>query len=103
MLQLAPFPSDAYRYKVVALVVATILGTFLWDRLCVMIFAPSVFKAMRQEAAKVTLKDLYPILMTIVKVVGVVFILGTGNLLLGGAAYWWYRQYSQRQKAAEQK
>ena len=103
MLQLAPFPSDAYRYKVVALVVATILGTFLWDRLCVMIFAPSVFKAMRQEASKVTLKDLYPILMTIVKVAGVVFILGTGNLILGGAAYWWYRQYSQRQKAAEQK
>jgi len=68
-----------------------------------MIFAPSVFKAMRQEAAKVTLKDLYPILMTIVKVAAVVFVLGTGNILLGGAAYWWYRQYSSKAKAAEQK
>ena len=101
MLQLAPFPSDNYRYKVVLLVVLTILGTFLWDRLCVMIFAPNVFKAMRQEASKVTMNDLYPIMITVVKVAVVVVVLGTGNILLGGVAYWWYRQYSARAKAAE--
>jgi hypothetical protein len=26
-------------------VASTILGTFLWDRLCVFLFAPKVFKA----------------------------------------------------------
>ena len=44
IIQLAPFPNDGvYRYKVVILVVATIFGTFLWDRLCTMVFAPHVF------------------------------------------------------------
>ena len=44
IIQLAPFPPDGYyRYKVVSLVVATIFGTFLWDRLCTMVFAPHVF------------------------------------------------------------
>lgn len=56
ILQLAPFPDDAFRYKVVALVTATILGTFLWDRFCTYLFAPAVFKAMRDEARKTTLK-----------------------------------------------
>ena len=45
VIQLAPFPDDYFRYKVVILVASTILGTFLWDRLCVFIFAPQVFKA----------------------------------------------------------
>lgn len=45
MIQLAPFPDDWFRYKVVILVASTILGTFLWDRLCVYLFAPKVFKA----------------------------------------------------------
>ena len=57
LIQLAPFPDDLYRLKVVALVVATIFGTFTWDRLCTMVFAPSVFSAMRAEAARTTLKD----------------------------------------------
>jgi hypothetical protein len=37
------------RYKVVILVASTILGTFLWDRLCVFLFAPKVFKASMGE------------------------------------------------------
>ena len=61
MIQLAPFPNDAYRYKVVALVVSTIFGTILWDRLCTMMFAPQVFKAMSKEASKTTLNDIKPV------------------------------------------
>jgi manganese-transporting P-type ATPase len=49
MIQLAPFPNDYFRYKVVILVASTILGTFLWDRLCVFVFAPQVFKASMGE------------------------------------------------------
>ena len=61
MIQLAPFPNDTYRYKVVILVVSTIFGTFMWDRFCTMMFAPRVFKAMTIEASKTTLKDVQPV------------------------------------------
>ena len=50
MIQLAPFPDDYFRYKVVVLVASTILGTFLWDRFCVFMFAPKVFKASMGES-----------------------------------------------------
>ena len=61
MIQLAPFPDDMYRYKVVILVVSTIFGTFMWDRFCTMMFAPKVFKAMTIEASRTTLNDVKPV------------------------------------------
>lgn len=61
MIQLAPFPNDIYRYKVVILVVSTIFGTFCWDRFCTMVFAPHVFKAMTVEASKTTIEDVKPV------------------------------------------
>jgi cation-transporting ATPase 13A1 len=100
MIQLAPFPDDAFRYKVVALVAATIAGTFLWDRLCTYLFARKVYSAMLEEALKTTWKDAVPIVMTVVKIGGGLLLLGTGNLLLIGAAIWMYRSYSQRQAQA---
>ena len=63
MIQLAPFPDDNYRYKVVILVVSTIFGTFIWDRLCTMMFAPKVFKAMTVEASRTTIEDIKPVRM----------------------------------------
>ena len=51
----------APRYKVVVLVVSTIFGTFVWDRLCTMMFAPKVFKAMTVEASRTTLNDVKPV------------------------------------------
>ena len=97
LIQLAPFPDDTYRYKVVLLVMATIAGTLLWDRLCTALFAPKIFGAMMQEAKKTTLMDLAPVLMTLLKVVGVVAILGTGNIVLAGAAFYFYRTFTQQQ------
>lgn len=102
LIQLAPFPDDAFRYKVVALVCATILGTFLWDRFCVFIFAPTVFAATVEEFKKTSLKDFYPILMTLGKVVAGVALLGTGNILLIGGAYYIYYSYTQRLKKEEE-
>ena len=102
MIQLAPFPDDWFRYKVVLLVMATIAGTFLWDRLCTLIFAPAVFRASMEEASKLSLKDFKPILMTLMKVAGVILVLGSGNLLLMGGAFFMYRSYSQKQAQAEQ-
>ncbi len=101
MLQLAPFPEEGnYRYKVVALVCATIAGTFIWDRLCTYFFSKDVFKAMWIEVAATSFKDITPVLATAAKIGAVVWIIGTGNILLGGAAYWWYRQYNNKQAAA---
>lgn len=107
VLHFHPFPNDAFRYKVVLLVSATIAGTFLWDRLCTLIFAPKVFRAMTEEVAKTTLSDLVPVLTTAAKIIGVIFILATGNLLLAGGAYWVYQRWQsgneqllrQREKA----
>lgn len=101
LIQLAPFPDDAFRYKVVFLVISTIIGTFLWDRLCVMIFAPQVFKATMDEAKKLSWRDFVPIGMTVFKVAAVLVVLGTGNLLLAGMAFWWYRSYSNKAKEQE--
>lgn len=100
LIQLAPFPDDTFRYKVVLLVIATIAGTFLWDRFCVYMFAPKVFKVITDEAKKTTYKDLIPILMTAGKVVAGVLLLSTGNILLIGGAAWWYRSYYLKQQAA---
>ena len=84
---------DWYRYKVVLLVMATIAGTFLWDRLCTLLFSPAVFGAMVSEATKTTPRDLMPIFMTVIKIVGVILILSTGNILLWGGAFYMYRKY----------
>jgi manganese-transporting P-type ATPase len=101
LIQLAPFPDDAYRYKVVFLVIATILGTFLWDRLCVAVFAPKVFAASMGELQKTTLEDFKPILFTALKVIGGLLVLGSGNILLAGIAFYLYRNYNSRKTAQE--
>lgn len=95
MIQLVPFPDDAFRYKVVALLSATIVGTFAWDRFCTYLFAPDVFGAMMEEAWKTSLKDMQPILVTLLKVFVVVYILGSGNILLAGAVFFGWRNFNQ--------
>ena len=101
MIQLAPFPDDVFRYKVVALVTATILGTFLWDRLCTAIFAPKIAGAMLTEVIRTKPADLFPVLLTFLKVVGGIFVLGTGNLLLAGGLWWMYRRMQGQKEELE--
>lgn len=96
LIHLSPFPNDEFRWKVMALVGLTLLGTFLWDRLCVLFFAPEIFKAMVDSAKKTTFKDdVVPVFVTVGKVLGVFVILGTGNILMAGLAYWMYRRHSK--------
>ena len=56
---------------------------------------------------EITLADLEPILVTLLKVLGVMFVLSTGNLLFYGAAFYLYRQHKKRaaheEKLAKQK
>ena len=49
-IHLEPFPDDAFRWRIMGLVGASILGTFVWDRLCTALFAPEIFRVMAQQA-----------------------------------------------------
>ena len=60
--------------------------------------SPRIAKAAAAEASKTTLADLAPIGMTLLKVAGAVFVLGTGNLVLAGLAYYYYRNYHYQKK-----
>jgi len=79
---------------------ATIAGTFAWDRFCTFMFAPAVFKAMTDEASKTTFKDLLPVLKTFAKIVGGIALLSTGNIVMWGLAYYMYRNYKGIETAA---
>jgi len=93
LIHLSPFPNDEFRWGVMGLVGLTLVGTFIWDRLCVFFFAPEIFNAMADSAKKTTFKaDVWPIFMTFFKVCGVFFILGTGNILMAGLAFYMYKQ-----------
>ena len=51
LIHLEPFPDDAFRWKVMSLVGASLVGTFVWDRVCTAVFAPEIFRAMLDEVA----------------------------------------------------
>lgn len=103
LLQLTPFPEENYfRYRVVLLVMSTIVGTLLWDRLCVRIWAPEVSKATWEEIMKTSFSDFLPILKTVGLIALGLFVLGTGNILLAGAAFWFYRSYTNKLQQQKQ-
>ena len=100
MIQLTPFPDDAFRYQVIALVMSTIAGTFLWDRICVLVFSPSHFVAIWKEFMKTTPADFVPIFKTIGKILVGLLLLGSGNILLIIGAIYFYRTYMMKPNAA---
>jgi len=96
LIHLSPFPNDQFRWQVMGLVGMTLAGTFIWDRFCVYLFASEIFKAMVDSAKKTTFRaDIVPIFFTILKVMACFLVLGTGNLLMAGLAFWMYRRHSQ--------
>jgi len=99
LIHLEPFPDDAFRWQVMGLVGASLVGTFLWDRLVVAIFAKPIFSAMIDNAKRTTISDLKPILMTLLKVVGGVILLGSGNILLWIGAFYAYRRFFRQPSA----
>jgi len=93
LIHLSPFPDERFRWGIMALVGATLAGTLLWDRLCVALFAPEIFRATVQSARQTTFAgDILPIFKTAGKVIAVFAILGTGNLILAGLAFFWYKK-----------
>ena len=92
LIHLEAFPDDAFRWQVLGLVGLSLVGTFIWDRLILMVFAPEIFNAMLSEAKKTTWKDLAPLAATLGKVAGGFVVLATGNVLvLGMLGWWWYK------------
>ena len=102
LIHLEAFPDDDFRFKVIGLVIASLFGTFLWDRLCTAIFAPKIFDAMMDEAMQTTPADMLPALYSLGKVVAVLLVLGSGNLLVAGLMYWTYRKYLAGREQAQQ-
>ena len=71
--------------------------------LLIIVYFNNLISYTPEEFEKTSLKDFLPIVMTLVKVVVVLVILGTGNLLLMGGAFYAYRQYSNQKKEKELK
>ncbi len=51
MIHLAEFPNDEFRWRVIALVTTSFVGTFVWDRICTFMFSRHIFNAMAEEGA----------------------------------------------------
>ncbi len=74
------------------------IGTFLWDRLCVALFARNVFKASMEEFKRLSIQDFLPILKTAGLAIIGVFIVSTNNILFIGIGCWYYFQYYMKPK-----
>lgn len=101
LLHLAPFPSDEFRFKVMGLVFMSLVGTFIWDRLCVAVFSPTIMKAMVDNAKETTMEDVTSVLTTLGKVLGCMLVYLTGNPLIWIGAIWYYRKQKASAAAAE--
>jgi cation-transporting ATPase 13A1 len=97
LIHLEPFPDDAFRFKVIGLVLASLFGTFLWDRLCTYIWAPRIFQAMMDEAKTTSFVDLMPAFQSLAKVLGVIVMLSTGNLLFLIIGWFVYKKFNEAQ------
>ena len=102
-LGLVPLPNDEMRYMLLGLIGATLLGAFVWDRLCLAIFAPQIFRSQLREAATLTLSDFWgPNSAKYLAggVAGAAWLYYTeGNMILAMAAYWIYTRATKPPEA----
>merc|ERR1712060_588008 len=101
LIHLAPFPDDAFRFKVMGLVFASLGGTFIWDRLCTYFFAPNIMEAMMDSAKQTTQKDIMDVLYTLGKVLGGFAVYASGNPLIWIGAIWYYKKMQRERQARE--
>ena len=81
---------------VIQLVLISIIGTFIWDRICTALFAPTIFKVMRQEVSNTTWRDFVPVFMSAFKVVAGLGLLVYGNIFVWIMAFMMYRNYTAK-------
>ena len=87
----------------------TLVGSLLWDRLCVALFAPRIFAAQLHELRSLSLADFWgpnsPRYVGGAALAGAWLYLTEGNLVLAGIAYFAYKKLikePQEQAAAAQ-
>jgi len=99
LLNLVDVPEDL-RPPVMMCLFASLIGSFIWDRLMSAIFAPQIFQAQLDEVKATTLADFMPILKTVGYVGGGLVCLGSGNPLLIAGGFYLYHQYKKSQQPA---
>jgi len=93
MIHLSPFPDDDFRYKVMGLVFMSLGGTFIWDRICIAIFAPEIMRALVINAKETTMEDVMGVGRTMGKVLLGLGVYLSGNPLIWIGAFWFYRKH----------
>lgn len=92
-IHLHPFPNDAYRFKVMGYVLASVFGTFLVDRAITFLFAREIFDAMLAATLETKWGDLYPVFQSLAKTIVGFAIFATGNPIIWMVTYWAYKKY----------
>ncbi|KAH9255129.1 hypothetical protein BASA81_006888 [Batrachochytrium salamandrivorans] len=100
-LHFYPFPDDEYRVRVITQVMMVVLGTFVWDRMVIAVFAPEIFRAMWQETLKTKVTDVLPVFASVFKVFVGFALLGTGNPIVWAAAYYANRKFNEYKEKQE--
>lgn len=108
-LGLVPLPTDDMRYTLLSILGVTLVGSFVWDRLCVALFAPRIFAAQLTELASLRLSDFWG--PNSPKYVGGALLAAAwlyfteGNVVIAGLGYYLYKRVvkdPQAQVAAAQ-
>ena len=58
-LGLVPLPDDETRYALLAIIGVTLAGSFVWDRLCLALFAPRIFASQIAELRALSAADFW--------------------------------------------
>jgi len=96
VLNLVEMP-EALRVRVMASLFVSLIGSFVWDRLMVFVFARHIFNVQMAEVKATTFADFVPLLTTCGYVVGGFAFLVAGNPILWGLAFMMYRNYKGKQ------
>ncbi|KAL3925561.1 MAG: hypothetical protein SGPRY_003614 [Prymnesium sp.] len=103
-LGLVTLPDDETRFHLLLTIGTTLIGSLLWDRLCVAIFAPRIFSSQLDELRSLSVSDFWgpDSAHKVIMAVGAVtaYYMFEGNWLLLLAGFWFYR-HSRTQHSAQ--
>eukprot|EP00397_Hematodinium_sp_SG-2012_P005275 GEMP01005293.1.p1 GENE.GEMP01005293.1~~GEMP01005293.1.p1 ORF type:complete len:887 (+),score=208.24 GEMP01005293.1:918-3578(+) len=97
-LNLVVVPTEL-RIPLMGSLMASLLGSFMWDRLMLWLFAPHIFKVIKDSAFNTRLVHFLPLLKTVGYIGGGVAFLMMGNPILWALAAWFYRDYRKKAQA----
>jgi len=98
ILNLVVVPTEL-RVPLIVMLMVSLAGAFIWDRLMLCIFAPHIFKVIKEAAVNTRPVHFFPMLKTVGYILAGLTILGLGNPLLWIIAIWFYRDYRKKQAA----